>query len=124
MFFENEIVLFYDKEIIDEYNRVLRRDKFKFLEPEINNLLHFIETNGISISDMEKSIEFMIDESDRKFYDVAKKCKAFLITGNHKHFPKESFILSPADFLNLYFKQMTLLQRFKRFVKAIFIRLF
>jgi len=92
MFFENEIVLFYDEEIFSEYNRVLRRDKFRFLEPEINDLLHFIETNGISVSNTEKSIEFMIDESDRKFYDVAKKCKAFLVTGNQKHFPKESFI--------------------------------
>jgi len=101
MFFENEIVLFYDKEIFNEYNKVLRRDKFKFLEPEIDNLLYFIETNGISISDTEKSVEFMIDESDRKFYDVAKKCKAFLITGNKKHFPKEFFVVSPADFLDL-----------------------
>jgi uncharacterized protein len=67
MFFENEIVIFYDKEILNEYNRVLRRSKFKFLEPEINDLLHFIETNGISVSDTENSIEFMIDESDRKF---------------------------------------------------------
>ncbi len=28
MFFENEITLFYDKEIFDEYNRVLRRSKY------------------------------------------------------------------------------------------------
>jgi len=122
MFFENEIVLFYDEEIFNEYNRVLRRSKFKFLEPEINDLLYFIEANGIQISNTEKSVEFMIDESDRKFYDVAKKCKAFLITGNKKHFPNESFVLSPTDFLNLYLKQATLFQKFKRFIKA-FIRL-
>jgi predicted nucleic acid-binding protein len=86
--------------------------------------LHFIETNGISISNTEKSVEFMIDESDRKFYDVAKKSKAFLITGNQKHFPNESFILSPTIFLNLYLKRVTLLQKFKRFIKTIFRRLF
>jgi len=121
MFFENEIVLFYDEEIFNEYNRVLTRSKFKFLEPEINDLLHFIETNGIPVSNTEKSLEFMIDESDRKFYDVAKKCKAFLVTGNKKHFPNESFILSPTDFLNLYHKQATLFQKFKQFIKAILI---
>jgi hypothetical protein len=38
------------------------------------------------------------DESDRKFYDAAKACHAILITGNQKHFPKENFIVSPAEF--------------------------
>jgi len=47
--------------------------------------------------------------------------QGFLITGNKKHFPNEFFVLSPTDFLNLYLKQATLFQKFKRFIKA-FIR--
>jgi predicted nucleic acid-binding protein len=43
----------------------------------------------------------MPDEEDRKFYNVAKSSGAFLITGNIKHFPPESFIVTPADFLKV-----------------------
>ena len=41
----------------------------------------------------------MIDEDDRIFYDTAKTAKAYLITGNKKHYPQENFIFTPADFL-------------------------
>jgi predicted nucleic acid-binding protein len=41
------------------------------------------------------------DEDDRIFYDTAKRAGAYLITGNTKHFPRESFILTPAKFLEL-----------------------
>jgi len=42
----------------------------------------------------------MTDESDRKFYDLHKAANAILITGNIKHFPKESTIIKPADFIS------------------------
>jgi predicted nucleic acid-binding protein len=41
----------------------------------------------------------MIDETDRKFYDLALKAAVYLITGNKKHFPTENWIVSPAEFL-------------------------
>jgi len=41
----------------------------------------------------------MIDESDRKFYDLHKAANAILITGNAKHFPKEDLIMSPVAFI-------------------------
>jgi predicted nucleic acid-binding protein len=34
-----------------------------------------------------------------KFYDVARFSDAFLITGNIRHYPKESTIVTPAEFL-------------------------
>jgi predicted nucleic acid-binding protein len=43
----------------------------------------------------------MPDEDDRVFYDAAKTADAYLITGNSKHYPKESFILTPSEFLKL-----------------------
>ena len=39
------------------------------------------------------------DEDDRIFYDTAKTAGAFLITGNTKHYPQESFVLTPTEFL-------------------------
>ena len=38
------------------------------------------------------------DESDKKFYEVAKTINCKLITGNKKHFPDEKGILSPGEF--------------------------
>ena len=47
------------------------------------------------------SINPMPDEDDRVFCDAARIAKAYLITGNTKHYPDEPFILSPAIFLEL-----------------------
>jgi hypothetical protein len=41
----------------------------------------------------------MPNESDRKFYDVARTTDAILITGNTKHYPDEPFLLTSADFV-------------------------
>jgi hypothetical protein len=42
----------------------------------------------------------MKDESDRKFYDAAKKSESILVTGNVKHFPSVYFVMSPSAFLD------------------------
>jgi predicted nucleic acid-binding protein len=41
----------------------------------------------------------MTDETDRKFFDVAKACEAVLITGNRKHYPQDPLIITPAEFV-------------------------
>ena len=50
--------------------------------------------NALGLSDVP-----MLDEDDRVFYDTAKESGAILVTGNTKHFPAESFIMTPSDFL-------------------------
>lgn len=93
----------YDYRMINEYYTVLKRPKFRFEEWEIQSLLSHITSNGISvIAEPLKGIPFT-DESDRKFYEVAKFCHAPLITGNTKHYPKESCIVTVADFYNMYY---------------------
>lgn len=93
----------YDYRILDEYYTVLNRPKFGFEEWEIQSLLTHITSNGISIvADPLTDIPFT-DESDRKFYEVAKFCHAPLITGNTKHCPKENGIVTVSDFYNMYF---------------------
>ncbi len=93
----------YDYRILNEYYTVLKRPKFCFEEWEIQSLLSHITSNGISIiADPLKNIPFT-DESDRKFYEIAKFCHAPLITGNTKHYPKENCIVTVADFYNMYF---------------------
>jgi predicted nucleic acid-binding protein len=56
---------------------------------------------GIAVEANIPDVTPIPDEEDRKFYNVAKSSGAFLITGNIKHFPSESFIITPADFLRI-----------------------
>ena len=41
------------------------------------------------------------NEDDKMFYEVAKTTKAYLVTGNSKHFPKEPMIITPQEFLSV-----------------------
>jgi putative PIN family toxin of toxin-antitoxin system len=90
--------LCYTREIFLEYQTVLFRPKLSFDQKEVAGLLRHISAGGLLLDVAPSSIS-LPDESDRKFYDAARACSAFLITGNKKHFPKESFIISPAEFL-------------------------
>ena len=93
----------YDFRILEEYDRVLHYPKLQFSEWEINSILDPIIKNGISVvPDPLPEISFERDESDRKFYEVAKYCNAILITGNLGHYPPDGFVISPAEFCQRY----------------------
>ena len=94
----NKIKLCYDSCILDEYRSVLLRPKFGFSISEVEDLMQFIETTGYSVIAEPLFVSF-IDESDRKFYEVARSIDALLITGNKKHFPDEQGIFTPAEFM-------------------------
>lgn len=92
----------YDYRILDEYTKVLHRPKFKFTDWQINSFLDPIIKNGISVlSDPLPEIPF-VDESDRKFYEVAKFCDAYVVIGNTKHYPADKCIITVADFCKKY----------------------
>lgn len=94
--------LCYDFRILDEYERVLRYPKFQFREWEIRALLEPLVKGGISVvADPLPDVPFT-DESDRKFYEVARFCGAPLVTGNLAHFPEEPGVMSVARFYELY----------------------
>jgi len=92
--------LCYNSIILDEYERVALRPKFseKIDSNNIRRFIDIIRSIGISFNPRQSNIK-MPDESDRIFYDTAKESNSILISGNLKHFPKEPFIMSPADFL-------------------------
>jgi predicted nucleic acid-binding protein len=66
------------------------------------DVLEPLRENGLSYNVPVASVFPMTDESDRKFYDVAKTAEAFLVTGNMKHYPKEPFIVTPSEFANTF----------------------
>ena len=94
----------YDYRILDEYERVLRRAKFGFLPWEVDYLLEPIVRGGLSVVP-EPLIDIpFVDESDRKFLEVARFCDAVLITGNMKHYPQDAQIMTVAEFYGKYCK--------------------
>jgi putative toxin-antitoxin system toxin component, PIN family len=97
---DGQIILFYSSDILDEYKRVLAYKKFNF-SVEIQELaIEDIESVGDLIEPVASKIP-LPDESDRVFYDTANAANAYLITGNLKHYPEESHILTPAQFIEM-----------------------
>ncbi len=101
MIIRGRLIPCYDYRILSEYRDVLKRPKFKFSDGEVNSLLDWIETNGRSVI-AEPLNESFADETDKKFYEVAKFCGAKLITGNIKHFPDDEIVLTVSEFLERY----------------------
>ncbi len=85
--------VFVSKEIYDEYDDVLHRDRFGFDEETIQFILEWFCKNAVWI-EANKSDVPMPDEKDRVFYDVARCCKAKLLTGNNKHYPVDELVTS------------------------------
>ena len=99
---EGKLRPFYNDRIISEYWSVLQRTKFSFHPSQVSRLIEDIMRVGIAVETNAPSSIPMPDEGDRKFYDVTMASSAFLITGNIRHFPVNSFIVTPAIFLKMY----------------------
>ena len=95
---QGKITPCYDLRILEEYSEVLARPKFSFPKEEVNALLNSLLVLGRSVI-AEPLGDAFIDESDKKFYEVAKFCGATLITGNTRHFPSDPLVVSPSEFL-------------------------
>ena len=98
MISDGKVQLCYNKNILSEYTDVLSREKFGFSTNKQAALINKIMEIGVLVNPT-LSDTYMPDEDDRIFYDTAKEAGAFLITGNTKHYPSESFIMTPADFI-------------------------
>ena len=100
--FAGRFTVCYDHRILEEYDRVLHYSKFPFAEWEINAVLEPIVKNGISVIPNPLPNTPFTDESDRKFFEVARFCGALLVTGNRRHFPDEPDIMTTSDFCQRY----------------------
>lgn len=91
-------------EILEEYEEVLLRNKFSFDKEIIEMFLNEISKRGIFL-DRTKVNEPFIDVNDLVFYEIVmsgrNSTNAYLITGNTKHFPKETFIVTPREMLDI-----------------------
>ena len=101
-----------DCNVIREYRDVLSRSKFSLERKIIDDIVNTILVFAIN-QNVPPSGTVLPDKDDIFFYDVAKAHqakKAFLVTGNLKHFPNCPFAISARDFLNvLYLNESVLL---------------
>lgn len=98
--------IYLSENILLEYLRVIRRDKFKKHREILERFLSLL----VDISEIVEEIEIshsLPDPSDKKYLRTAFAVDASLIiTGNTKDFPEKIYegikILTPRDFMNLY----------------------
>lgn len=98
-----EVIPLYSDEILREYQEVLRRPKFHFDTGMIGCLLDAVRTFGVLVMPSPTG-EILPDMKDLPFYEVVmdkREDNACLVTGNKKHFPQKSFIVTPSEFLEL-----------------------
>lgn len=88
-------------EIVEEYGEVLSRSKFHFAKTDVEDTLNLFSVKGENYTP-EYLREGFADPDDTIFYETyLMKDDAYLITGNLKHFPSESRIVSPADIIHI-----------------------
>lgn len=98
---EGDVVPVYNSAILEEYDEVLRRKKFHLDESIIESIINYFKAFGLEEEAVRTDID-LPDEDDRVFYEVSLSIDdALLVTGNLKHYPHSSRIISPSDFVNI-----------------------
>ena len=82
--FAGNVVLLYNEEILAEYIEVLNRPKFHFPKESVALIVNKIKEIGLKFCATE------IEEKD-----------TYLVTGNIKHFPEKSFVVTPRQMLDI-----------------------
>lgn len=102
--FKGVIVPLVNEQILSEYREVLSRPKFHFTNDIIETVIGAIEKQGINIDAAELDID-LPDSDDKVFYEVVmekrKSEKAYLITGNIRHFPTKPFVVTPRQMIDI-----------------------
>lgn len=102
MVMDGVIIPVFNDEILTEYKEVLSRKKFGFTPDQIHHIISALAT-GINLKRTHSDEDFP-DPDDAVFYEVAlSKEDAYLVTGNLKHFPQVSKVVSPAEMLEIIY---------------------
>lgn len=104
------IVPLYSNDILAEYEDVLHRAKFRFTEDDVRGTIDSITGKGIrldvrigrpSLPDDDDVVFYAVVMEKRKETDTDTDADTYLVTGNLKHFPKEPFIVTPREMLDI-----------------------
>ena len=107
-----EIKLCLSADIFSEYQKVLDRPKFKWIDQKkVKKFLSQMKEESLWVEPKISVDVIKADPADNKFLECALQCGAeFIVTGNTKHFPsmkfKGSLILTPREFLEYIAKSI------------------
>lgn len=105
---EDIITPILNEDILNEYVEVLSRNKFGFKDEEINNLLAIVKANAIFL-ERKQTIEDFVDKDDIVFFEIVMSARstmdAYLVTGNMKHYPIRSYVVTPAQMMEIIKKE-------------------
>lgn len=92
------------EDILEEYSDVLHRPKFRFDGHDVEVALAGLIKRGIFI-DAAPVEDYIPDPDDAVFYQVVMEARktgsAYLVTGNLKHFPVKTFVVTPREMLDI-----------------------
>ncbi len=92
----------YNEDILSEYKDVLSRDKFPFRQEDVESTIDLFVKKGILIDSTVPIKENFPDLDDVVFYEVAMSMEGtYLVTGNIKHFPINSMVVTPAEMVEI-----------------------
>ena len=102
-----DIIPLYHEDILSGYKEVLSRKKFHLDLKNIETVVSAIRQYGIEAK--TKPIgEILPDMDNLIFYEVAmekREDNAYLVTCNQKHFPIKTFIVTPAEMVEILEKK-------------------
>ena len=100
--FRQEIKPVYSKEIFAEYINVLNRPKFHFSKELVEYMLSAIKQFGVLKEPKETVMVVLPDMKDVPFYRLVLESEdTYLVTGNIKHFPQESRIMTARQLIDI-----------------------
>ena len=99
------VTVLYSEKIFQEYEDVLSRPKFGFDPLNVQFALNKIRFECLKVDDKEFEKE-IVDPQDKPFYFLTLSVDdSYLVTGNLKHFPKNARIVSPREFVDIYYNK-------------------
>ena len=105
--FSGTIIPVLNDGIVAEYRQVLMRDKFHLTKDIVDDVIQALEEHGEYIDADSMDYE-LPDPKDEVFYAIVMEKRkdedAYLVTGNIKHFPKEPFVVTPREMMDIIFE--------------------
>ncbi len=99
-----DIIPVLNDDIIAEYEDILNRPKFRFDKSAVKVFLDELKKRAV-YSDYGLIEDEIPDPKDVVFYAVLmekrKEDDAYLVTGNFKHFPMRTYVVTPREMLDI-----------------------
>jgi len=105
-----ELQIYISAEMLEEYDGVLRREKFGISPHLVDAALHAIMKSA-KIAKPSQRVRAAKDPGDNKFLECARETGAdYLVTGNKRHFPRRfgrTRVVSAREFLEEIIPDLT-----------------